>query len=165
MARTMLRTAAACRGVARRGGADTRESKYVAGADDAAPGEWAPRRAACPALAVAVPVAPAIAAAARLMPTGITNRRLRMLPPVVGKDRPAARREPRCGGPAPPTTMPLPILSRYVAEPWISGGTQKGRDVFLLGSGRSPQRALAGRPMESNGGTMPLFSTPQNQDG
>src|SRR5215472_14221266 len=102
MARTMLRTAAACTGVGRRGGADTRESKYVAGADDTAPGGLAPRWAACPALAVAVPVVPAIAAAARLMPTGITNRRLRMLPPVVGKDRPAARREPRCGGSAPP---------------------------------------------------------------
>src|SRR5215472_12609879 len=105
MARTMLRTAAACTGVARKGGADTRESKYVAGADDTAPGGWPPRRAAWPALAVAVPVVPAIAAAVRLMPTGITNRRLRMLPPVVGKDRPAARREPRRAG---PRSAPLP---------------------------------------------------------
>src|SRR5215469_6796292 len=159
----MLRTAAACTGVARSGGADTRESKNVPGAHDTAPGGWGPRRAACPALAV--PAVPAIAAAARLMPTGITNRRLRMLPPVVGKDRPAARRNLAVVVPLRPTTMPLPILSRYVAEQWFSGATQKGRDVFLLGSGRSPQRALAGRPMESNGGTMPLFSTPQNQDG
>src|SRR5215469_14693482 len=108
MARTMLRTAAACTGVARRGGADTRESKYIAGADDTAPGGWAPRWAACPALAVAVPVAPATAAAARLMPTGITNRRLRMLPPVVGKDRPAATREPLSWGfRAPPHYHPI----------------------------------------------------------
>src|SRR5262252_4069960 len=105
MARTMLRTAAACTGVARSGGADTRESTDVPGADDTAPGGWAPGRAACPALAVAVPAVPAIAAAARLMPTGITNRRLRMLPPVVGKDRPAATREPRRVG---TRSAPLP---------------------------------------------------------
>src|SRR5215469_17560280 len=106
MARTMLRTAAACAGAARSGGADTRESKNVPGADDTAPGGWAPRRAACPALAVLA--VPAIAAAARLMPTGITNRRLRMLPPVVGKDRSVARQEPLRGGSrAPPHYHPI----------------------------------------------------------
>src|SRR5215472_979975 len=139
MARTMLRTAVACAGVARRGGADSRESKYVAGADDTAPGEWAPRRAACPALAVAVPVVPAIAAAARLMPTGITNRRLRMLPPVVGKDRPAARREPRRVG-----TRSAPLPCHYQSFPatlW-SGGFLVARGT--AGSLPVRLRALAG---------------------
>src|SRR5215470_1824474 len=82
MARTMPRTAAVCVAVACRGGADARESKNAAGADAIGPGR-APGRAAWPALAVAVPADPAIAAATRLMPAGTTNRRLRMLPPRV----------------------------------------------------------------------------------
>src|SRR5215472_11259624 len=82
MARTMPRTAAVCVAVACRGAADARESKNTVGADAAGAGR-APGRAARPALAVAGPAVPAIAAAARQMPAGTTNRRLRMLPPRV----------------------------------------------------------------------------------
>src|SRR6266516_2937274 len=85
MPRSMVRTAADSAAVACRGAADTRESKNVAGAAGADPGGRAPRRVAWPALAVAAPAVPAIAAATRLMPTGSTNCRLRMLPPRVGK--------------------------------------------------------------------------------
>src|SRR5215467_777725 len=82
MARTMPRTAAVWVAVACRGRADTRESKYAAEAGAIGPGRAA-GRAAWPALAVALPAAPAIAAAARLMPADTTNRCLRILPPRV----------------------------------------------------------------------------------
>src|SRR5512142_625667 len=98
MPRSMLRTAAVSAAVACRGAADTRESKYVAGADDTDPGGGELRRVTWPALAVAAPVVPAIAAAVRLTPADSTNRRLRMLPPRVGKVA-AAAQESRGEGP------------------------------------------------------------------
>src|SRR2546423_1600015 len=85
-----LCTAAVCAAVARSGAADARESKYADGDDGTAGGRAVVARLA---LAVAPPAVPAIAAAARLTPADSTNSRLRMLPPRVGKDRPAAERE------------------------------------------------------------------------
>src|ERR1051326_1026429 len=110
MPRSMATTAADSAAGACRGAADTRESKYVAGAVDTDPAARAPGRPAWPALAVAAPALPAIAAATRLMPAGSTNRRLRMLPPRMGKVA-ATRRNPHREGSAvhhPFITTPFP---------------------------------------------------------
>jgi len=109
----MLPTAAVWAAVARSGAADARESKNVAGADDTDPGGWAAGRVAWPALAVAAPAVPAIAATTRLMPTGSTNSQLRMHPPRVGMvASPPPNGIPLCEGPA---LLPFHYQSSEVA--------------------------------------------------
>src|SRR5436190_23854177 len=108
ISRTMLRTAAVWAAVACSGAADTRESKYVAEVDDTDRGGWAASRVTWPALAVAAPAVPAIAAATRLPPTDSTNSRLRMHPPGGGERSPCRR------------PMGVPLVRAHPHYPFIT---------------------------------------------
>src|SRR5215471_14669334 len=166
ISRIMLRTAAVWAAVACSGAADARESKYVAGVDDTDRGGWAARRLTWPALAVAAPAVPAIAAATRLVPTDSTNSRLRMHPPRGGKGRhAAAQRVPLVEGP-PFTTLSLLIVFRQIADlrvlldQWSEpGGRQpfRGRAGYGQGGRDGPGR---GRDGPAEDGTGPAGDGP-----